>query len=129
MPTCQRNQNSCSSSCIRSKKQLIFKTWPPIVNCISQTNNAQVYNSKDLNIVVPTCNLLDSGLENWDTWHRLPGLVWAKQHWRWRGHYQQTLTRIENKHAQKYSKLKTRNKNKKRKQNLIWKTLGWQNWC
>ena len=40
-------------------KKLIFKNCAPFTNCISEINNTQIDNAKDLDIVMPMYNLID----------------------------------------------------------------------
>ena len=42
----------------KRNKNLIFKNNAPFRSCISKINNALIYNADDLDIVMPTCNLL-----------------------------------------------------------------------
>ena len=42
----------------REGKQTIFKSCAPFANCISEINNIQVGNAKDLDIVMPMHNIL-----------------------------------------------------------------------
>ena len=41
-----------------ANKKLIFKNCAPFSNCISEINNTQVDNAKDINIVMPVYNLI-----------------------------------------------------------------------
>ena len=40
-------------------KGVIFKNCAPFTNCISEINNTQVDNAKDIDIVMPTYNLIE----------------------------------------------------------------------
>ena len=40
-------------------KKVIFKNCAPFTNCISEINNTQVDNAKDINIVMPMYNLIE----------------------------------------------------------------------
>ena len=42
-----------------TNKKVIFKNCAPFINCISEINNAQVDNAKDINIVMPMYNLIE----------------------------------------------------------------------
>ena len=42
-----------------TNKKVIFKNCAPFTNCISEINNAQVDNAKDLDIVMPRYNLIE----------------------------------------------------------------------
>ena len=41
-----------------SNKKVIFKNYAPFTNCISEINNTQIDNTKDLDIVMPMYNLI-----------------------------------------------------------------------
>ena len=38
--------------------KVIFKSCAPFTDCISETNNTQVGNAKDLNVMIPMYNLI-----------------------------------------------------------------------
>ena len=40
-------------------KKVIFKNCAPFINCISEINNIQVDNAKDIDIVMPMYNLIE----------------------------------------------------------------------
>ena len=40
-------------------KKVIFKNCAPSTNCISETNNTQIDNAKDIDIVMPMYNLIE----------------------------------------------------------------------
>ena len=40
-------------------KKKIFKNCAPFTNCISEINNAQVDNAKDIHIVMPMYNVIE----------------------------------------------------------------------
>ena len=40
-------------------KKVIFKNCAPLTNCISEINNTQVGNAKDIDIVMPMYNLIE----------------------------------------------------------------------
>ena len=42
-----------------TNKKVIFKNCAPFTNCISEVNNTQIDNAKDIDIVVPTYNLIE----------------------------------------------------------------------
>ena len=44
-----------------TNKRVIFKNYAPFTSCISEINNTQVYNAKDINIVMPMYNLIEYG--------------------------------------------------------------------
>ena len=40
-------------------KKVIFKNCAPFTNCISEINNTQIHNAKDIDIVMPMYNLIE----------------------------------------------------------------------
>ena len=42
-----------------TNKKVIFKNCAPFTNCISETNNTQIDNAKDIDIVMPMYNLIE----------------------------------------------------------------------
>ena len=44
---------------VNNIKQIIIKNCTPFTNCISEINNTQIYNAKDIDIVMPTYNLIE----------------------------------------------------------------------
>ena len=42
-----------------TNKKVLFKNCTPFTNCISEINNTQVDNAKDINVIVPLYNLLE----------------------------------------------------------------------
>ena len=49
-----------------------FKNCAPFTNCISETNNTQVDNAKDIDIVMPTYNLIEYS----DNYAKTSGSLW-----------------------------------------------------
>ena len=43
----------------RKNKQVILKTRAPCTDCISEVNNTKLNNAKDLDVAMPTCNLIE----------------------------------------------------------------------
>ena len=43
----------------RNNKQIMFKNCAPFTNCISEINNTQIDNAKDLDVVMPMYNLVE----------------------------------------------------------------------
>ena len=43
----------------RNNKQAILKTCAPFMDCITEINNTQVDNAKDLDVVMPMYNLIE----------------------------------------------------------------------
>ena len=52
--------------------QLIFKNCAPFANCISEINNTQIGNAKDINVVMPMHNLI----ENSNNYSKTAGSLW-----------------------------------------------------
>ena len=42
-----------------NNKKVKFKNCAPFTNCISEINNTQIYNAKDIDIVMPMYNLIE----------------------------------------------------------------------
>ena len=42
-----------------TNKKVIFKNCAPFTNCISEINNTQIDNAKDIDIVMPMYNLIE----------------------------------------------------------------------
>ena len=42
-----------------ANKKVMFKNCAPFTDCISQTNNTQVDNAKDIDIIMPMYNLIE----------------------------------------------------------------------
>ena len=40
-------------------KKIIFKNYAPFTNCISEINNTQIDNAKDIDVIMPLYNLLE----------------------------------------------------------------------
>ena len=53
-------------------KKVIFKNGAPFINCISEINNTQVYNAKDIDIVMPMYNLIEYS----DNYAKTSGNLW-----------------------------------------------------
>ena len=52
------NTAAADADANNTNKKVIFKNCVPITNCISEINNKQVDNAKDLDIVIPMYNLM-----------------------------------------------------------------------
>ena len=55
-----------------TNKKVIFKNFPPFTNCIGETNNTQIDNGKDIDIVMPMYNLI----EHTDNYSKTSGSLW-----------------------------------------------------
>ena len=53
-------------------KKVIFKNCAPFTNCISEINNTQVDNAKDIDIVMPMFNLIEYS----DNYAKTSGSLW-----------------------------------------------------
>ena len=42
-------------------KEVVFKNCAPFTDCISEINNTQIENAKDINVVMPMYNLIEYG--------------------------------------------------------------------
>ena len=50
---------SANADANTTNKKVIFKNCAPFTNCISEINNTQVDNAKDIDIVMPIYNLIE----------------------------------------------------------------------
>ena len=55
-----------------TNKKVIFKNCAPFTNCISEINNTQVDNAKDIDLVMPMYNLIEYG----DNYAKTSGSLW-----------------------------------------------------
>ena len=55
-----------------TNKKVIFKSCAPFTNCISETNNMQIDNAKDIDIVMPMYNLIEYS----DNYAKTTGSLW-----------------------------------------------------
>ena len=53
--------NAAARQTDERNKGVIFKNCTPCTNCISEINNTQIDNAKDLDVVMPTYNLIEYG--------------------------------------------------------------------
>ena len=51
--------------------QVVFKNFAPFTDCISEKNNAQMDNSKNIDVVMPLYNLIEYS----DIW-KISGSLW-----------------------------------------------------
>ena len=51
--------NAAARQTDERNKGVIFKNCTPCTNCISEINNTQIDNAKDLDVVMPTYNLIE----------------------------------------------------------------------
>ena len=55
-----------------NNKEVIVKTCAPFTNCISKIKNTQVYNTKDIDVVMPMYNLIEYS----DYYLKTSGSLW-----------------------------------------------------
>ena len=53
------NTAAADADANNTNKKVILKNCAPFTNCISEINNTQVYNAKDIDIVIPMYNLIE----------------------------------------------------------------------
>ena len=53
------NTAAADADANNSHKKVIFKNCAPLTNCISEINNTQIENAKDIDIVMPIYNLIE----------------------------------------------------------------------
>ena len=66
------NTAAADANANNTDKKVIFKNWAPFTNCISEINNAQVDNAKDIDIVMPMYNLIEYS----DNYSKTSGSLW-----------------------------------------------------
>ena len=66
------NTASADVDANNTNKKVIFKNCAPFTNCISEINNAQVDNAKDIAIVMPMHNLIKYS----DSFSKTSGSLW-----------------------------------------------------
>ena len=59
--TCECNweRNTGTAANPNNKKNIMIKNCAPFTNCISEINNTQIDNAKDIDIVMPMYNLIE----------------------------------------------------------------------
>ena len=55
-----------------TNKKVIFKNCAPFTNCIREINNTQIYNAKNIDIVMPTYNVIEYS----DNYAKTTGSLW-----------------------------------------------------
>ena len=66
------NTAAQGASANNTNKKVIFKNCAPFTNCISEINNTQIDNAKDINIVMPMYNLIEYS----DNYAKTTGSLW-----------------------------------------------------
>ena len=52
-------QTTTTVAAINNRKGIIIKNCTPFTDCITETNNKQVDNAKDIDVVMPMYNLIE----------------------------------------------------------------------
>ena len=66
------NTAAADAAANNTNKKVIFKNCIPFTNCISEINNTQIGNSKDIDIVMPMYNLIEYS----DNYVKTTGILW-----------------------------------------------------
>ena len=66
------NTAAAGAAANNTNKKLIFKNCAPFTNCISEINNTQIDNAKDIDIVMPIYNLIEYS----DNYAKTAGSLW-----------------------------------------------------
>ena len=66
------NTAAADADTTNTNKKVIFKNFAPFTNCISEINNTQVDNAKDIDIVMPMCNLIEYS----NNYSKISGSLW-----------------------------------------------------
>ena len=65
-------QNTGAAAALNNRKNIIIKNCAPFTHCISEINNAQIDDAKDVDIVIPGYNLIEYS----DNYSRTSGSLW-----------------------------------------------------
>ena len=66
------NTAAAGAAANNTNKKVIFKNCAPFTNCISEINNTQIENAKDIDIVMPMYNLIEYS----DNYAKTTGSLW-----------------------------------------------------
>ena len=66
------NTAAAGAAANNTNKKVIFKNCAPFTNCISEINNTQIDNAKDIDIVMPMYNLIEYS----DNYAKTTGSLW-----------------------------------------------------
>ena len=66
------NNAAADAAANNTNKKVIFKNCAPFTNCISEINNTQIENAKDIDIVMPMYNLIEYS----DNYAKTTGSLW-----------------------------------------------------
>ena len=64
--------SAAGTNATNTNKKVIFKSCAPFTNCISEMNNTQIDNAKDIDIVMPMYNLIEYS----DNYSKTSGSLW-----------------------------------------------------
>ena len=64
--------NAAAKKADERDKGVAFKNCAPFINCTSEINNTQIDNAKDIDIVMPMCNLIEYS----DNYAKTTGSLW-----------------------------------------------------
>ena len=64
--------NAAARQADERDKGVVFKNCAPFINCISEINNTQIDNAKDIDIVMPMYNLIEYS----DNYTKTTGSLW-----------------------------------------------------
>ena len=67
-----RGAASAARQAYERDKGVLFKNCAPFINCISEINNTQIDNAKDIDIVMPMYNLIEYS----DNYAKTSGSSW-----------------------------------------------------
>ena len=66
------NTAAAGAAANNTNKKVMFKNCAPFTNCISEINNTQIDNAKDIDIVIPMYNLIEYS----DNYAKTTGSIW-----------------------------------------------------
>ena len=66
------NNSAAGDAINNNNRKVIFKNCAPFTNCISEINNTQIDNAKDIDIVIPMYNLIEYS----DNYAKTTGSLW-----------------------------------------------------
>ena len=66
------NDTAAGDAIKNNNRKVIFKNCAPLTNCISEINNTQIDNAKDIDIVIPMYNLIEYS----DNYAKTTGSLW-----------------------------------------------------
>ena len=66
------NTAAAGAAANNTNRKVIFKNCAPFTNCISEINNTQIDNAKDIDIVMPMYNLIEYS----DNYAKTTGSLW-----------------------------------------------------